>query len=302
VCAAASDLFWITIGRAIQGAGAISAALTAWLADATREAVRTRAMAMVGASIGLSFALSLLLSPLLVGWWGLSGLFWTIASLGVLSLAVARWGVPIAPPVHAYETPTAGLVAILRHRELLGLNFGVFVLHGIQISLFLVVPTLLVQLGGLAPGQLWLVYLPVILLSFILMVPIIFFVEKYRVYRGVLHAMVLTLIIVCTALPWASQGFYPLAAALCGFFLAFNVLEALQPALVSRIAPPCYKGLALGFYNTAQAMGLLAGGTLGGWLAANAGASAVFFAAAGLSILWLVFTWTEKPLANIALR
>ena len=91
VCAQASDVFWITIGRAIQGAGAISAAVTAWLADATRDEVRTRAMAMVGGSIGLSFAVSLVLSPVLVGWWGLSGLFWTIACLGVVCLAVARW-------------------------------------------------------------------------------------------------------------------------------------------------------------------------------------------------------------------
>lgn len=296
VCALAQDVFWITIGRAIQGAGAISAAVTAWLADATRDAVRTRAMAMVGGSIGLSFAVSLVLSPLLVGWWGLSGLFWTIACLGVASLAVARWFVPVVPRTEARSMNSVGPRAVLAHTDLLRLNFGVFVLHCIQVALFVVVPALLAQTGGLDTQALWKVYLPIIVASFFLMVPVIFVAERRRAHRGALRGSVAGLIVVCAALPAAGQGFYSLAFAMTAFFVAFNVLEALQPSLVSRVAPAQYKGLALGFYNTAQAAGLFCGGALGGWLAAYAGADAVFWGAAALSVLWLFVTWALKPL------
>ncbi|QDJ50220.1 MFS transporter [Bordetella hinzii] len=296
VCARADDVFWITIGRAIQGAGAISAAVTAWLADATRDEVRTRAMAMVGASIGLSFALSLVLAPLLVGWWGLHGLFWTIACLGLASLAVARWVVPVVPLTQARSMQQARAGEVLLHGELLRLNFGVFVLHLIQVALFVVVPSLLARTGGLDLGALWHVYLPVILLSFVCMVPVIFMAEKHRAHRAALRAAVAGLAVVCALLPLASQSFLPLALALTGFFVAFNILEALQPSLVSRVAPQQYKGLALGFYNTAQAAGLFAGGALGGWLAARTGPDGVFLAAAVLSLFWLAAAWAMKPL------
>lgn len=297
VCALAQDVFWITIGRAIQGAGAISAAITAWLADATRDAVRTRAMAMVGGSIGLSFAVSLVLAPVLVGWWGLPGLFWTIACLGVASLAVARWFVPVVPRTEARSMNNVGPRQVLAHADLLRLNFGVFVLHCIQVALFVVVPALLANAGGLPTQALWKVYLPIILVSFVLMVPVIFVAERRRAHRGALRAAVVGLMVVCALLPGASEGFYTLAVAMTAFFVAFNILEALQPSLVSRVAPAQYKGLALGFYNTAQAVGLFCGGALGGWLAAQAGTHAVFWAAAGLSAIWLAVTWALKPLS-----
>ncbi|MVW80346.1 MFS transporter [Bordetella sp. 02P26C-1] len=296
VCALADDVFWITIGRAIQGAGAISAAVTAWLADATRDEVRTRAMAMVGASIGLSFALSLVLAPLLVGWWGLAGLFWTIACLGVASLAVAAYIVPVVPRTAARSMKEARPGEVLAHKDLLRLNFGVFVLHCIQVALFVVVPTLLAQSGGLSTESLWKVYLPIILVSFVLMVPVIFVAERHRAHRGALRGAVAGLVMVCALLPLASLSFYPLAVVMTAFFVMFNVLEALQPSLVSRVAPAQYKGLALGFYNTAQAAGLFCGGALGGWLASSMSANAVFIGAALLSAVWLAVTWALKPL------
>src|SRR5690606_31883461 len=295
VCALAHDVFWITIGRAIQGAGAISAAVTAWLADATRDAVRTRAMAMVGASIGLSFALSLVLAPVLVGWWGLPGLFWTIACLGVASLAVARWVVPVVPRSEARSMQVRP-GEVLAHRDMLRLNFGVFALHCTQVALFVVVPALLAQTGGWGTQELWKVYLPIILVSFVLMVPVIFVAERHRAHRAALRASVAGLAAVCALLPAASHGFYTLAIAITAFFVVFNILEALQPSLVSRVAPAQYKGLAPGFYNTAQAAGLFCGGALGGWLAARAGADAVFLGAAALAAVWLAVTWALKPL------
>ena len=295
ICALSNDIFWITIGRAVQGSGAISAAVTAWLADATRPEVRTRAMAMVGGSIGLSFALALVLAPLIVGAGGLAGLFWSIALLGVVCLAVARFVVPVVPPAARPAQP-ARPMQVLTHIDLLRLNFGVFCLHLIQVAMFVVVPPLFIKLGGLSSAELWKVYLPVIFGSFIFMVPLIFVAEKKRAHRAMLRLAVTGLVVVFALLPLASQGFYLLAAGLTAFFVMFNVLEALQPSLVSRVAPPELKGLALGFYNTAQAAGLFLGGSLGGALVVWGGASAVFWVACALSALWLLVTWGMQPL------
>lgn len=295
VCALSDDIFWVTIGRAIQGSGAISAAVTAWLADATRPEVRTRAMAMVGGSIGLSFALSLVIAPMIVGSTGLAGLFWTIALLGVVCLAVARFVVPVVPPTPKPLQPARSM-QVLTHTDLLRLNFGVFCLHLIQIAMFVVIPPLLLKLGNLDAAELWKVYLPVIFGSFIFMVPAIFVAEKRRAHRAMLRMAVAGLVFVCAFLPWASHNFYLLAFGLTGFFVMFNVLEALQPSLVSRVAPSELKGLALGLYNTSQAAGLFLGGMLGGTLAVLGGASTVFWASCGLAAVWLVVTWGLKPL------
>jgi predicted MFS family arabinose efflux permease len=296
ICALSNDIFWITIGRAIQGSGAISAAITAWLADATRPEVRTRAMAMVGGSIGLSFALALVAAPLIVGAGGLSGLFWSIALLGVVCLLVARFVVPVVPLAAKLAQP-ARAMQVFTHTDLLRLNFGVFCLHLIQVAMFVVIPPLFIKLGGFSSAELWKVYLPVIFGSFIFMVPMIFVAEKKRAHRAMLRLAVAGLVVVFALLPWASQGFYLLAAGLTAFFVMFNVLEALQPSLVSRVAPPELKGLALGFYNTAQAAGLFLGGSLGGILVVWGGASAVFWAACALSALWLLVTWGMRPLS-----
>ena len=294
VCALSTDLFWITVGRAIQGSGAISAAVTAWLADSTRDSVRTRAMAMVGASIGMTFAVSLVIAPLLIGVGGLAGLFWTIGCLGLAALAVALWVVPTAPPVPKplLKVPVR---RVITHPDLLRLNLGVFTLHLIQIAMFVVVPAAFIQTGGLSTAELWKVYLPIVLASFVVMVPLIVIAERRGAHRGILRGAVAALVVVCAALTWAQHQFVPLVIAMVAFFSVFNVLEAMQPSLVSRVAPPAYKGLALGFYNTSQAVGLFAGGGLGGWLAAKVGPSAVFEVAAAMALLWLVLAWRMTP-------
>jgi MFS family permease len=290
VCALSDDIFWVTIGRAIQGSGAISAAVTAWLADATRPEVRTRAMAMIGASIGASFALSLVLSPIVVGWGGLSGLFWLITGLGVVAFIVAAAVVPVVPMAPKPAIPTRAR-AVLMHEGLLRLNFGVFCLHLSQVALFVVMPALLLKLGGLQTDELWWIYLPVLLVSFVFMVPAIIFTEKKRCHPQALRLAVLGLAMVGLGFVLANGHWWLVLFWLTAFFVAFNILEALQPSLVSKVAPPEMKGLALGIYNTTQASGLFLGGVLGGWLVQHVGADGVFWAISALSLVWLAVTW-----------
>ncbi len=285
VCAMADNVSTVTIGRTIQGLGAVSAAITAWVADATRPEVRTRAMAMVGASIGLSFALSLVLSPMLVGSFGLSGLFWVISALGFLCLLVACFVVPSVPIVRSTERQ-AKASEVLRHKGLLQLNFGVFCLHFILMTLFIVVPGLIGSLGGIDAGALWKVYLPVIFASFVFMVPVVFYTETRLLHNKALISSVLFMVIMLLVMAVLSGSFYGVVISLTGFFVAFNILEALQPSLVSREAPPAYKGLALGFYNTTQSLGVFLGGVAGGVIASSGHPSFVLLASAALAFSW----------------
>lgn len=244
-------------------------------------------MAMVGASIGLSFAVSLVLSPVLVGSFGLSGLFWAISLLGFVCLLIAAFAVPVVPRQEE-DIIQARPRDVLGHVDLLRLNFGVFVLHFVLMALFIVMPGLLAQLGGYDTGSLWQVYLPVIALSFIAMVPAVFYTETRRVHKRALEAAVLGMAVVLALMPWFSQSFGAIFTLLVLFFVSFNILEALQPSLVSRVAPPAYKGLALGFYNTSQSLGVFLGGLVGGLLASQTQPERVFWLAAVLAALWLL--------------
>ncbi len=292
LAASADTLMSLLAGRALQGAGAVSAAVTALLADLTRDTVRTKAMALVGASIGLVFALSLVLSPLIAAYIGLSGLFALTAVLALLGVVVVIWAVPAEP--HALkDAARGGLVQVLRNPALLRLNFGVFVLHAVQLAMWVAIPAFLVQ-AGLASDDHWRIYLPALLGSFVLMGGLLFPLERRGFLRAVFLASIALIALVQVVLLWVSSGAPSIAALawlLFAFFCGFNVLEATQPSLVSRIAPATSRGAAMGVYNTLQSLGFFVGGWLGGQLVKNHGTQGLFLSCAGLMALWLVVAW-----------
>jgi len=286
VAAWAPDLHWIIVGRVIQGAGAISAAVTALAADLTREEHRTKVMAMIGSSIGLVFALSLVGAPVLYGWLGMAGLFVLTGGLALAAIVLLLKVVPAAPPAHGHvKLP---LRRVLTDGALLRLNFGIFTLHLMQMAMFVVLPHALIQYGGLAAPEHWKVYLPAVLVSFAVMVPAIIAAEKRNKMRAVFSGAVGLLVVVQGGLFLTGTGLWSLGFWLALFFVAFNILEATLPSLISRTAPPAAKGAALGVYNTTQAIGLFLGGAVGGYLAQHFGDNAVFAACAGMALIWLL--------------
>lgn len=294
VAALADSLAGLTLGRALQGAGAISAAVTALLADLTRDEVRTKAMALVGASIGLMFALSLLLAPLLVNWIGLAGLFALTGILALLGVAVVIWLVPPEPRQHK-DMPRGKLSEVLTHAGLLRLDVGVFILHAVQLAMWVAIPALLVQ-AGLPKNHHWWVYLPAVLASFVVMGGVLFPLERRGHLRAVFLAAIGLIGAVQLGLLWSAEApsISVLAVLLFVFFCGFNVLEASQPSLASRIAPPHARGAALGVYNTLQSLGFFAGGAVGGWLIKATGAQGLFVACTVGIGLWLLVAWPMK--------
>jgi MFS family permease len=291
VAGSADTLMGVLAGRALQGAGAVSAAVTALLADLTRDVVRTKAMALVGASIGLMFALSLVVSPVIAAHIGLSGLFVLTAVLALLGTAVVVWGVPAEPEAHK-DAARGGLRQVLSSPALLRLNIGVFVLHAVQLAMWVAIPAFLVQ-AGLGKDDHWQIYLPAVLGSFALM-GVVFPLERRGYLRAVFLSAIALIALVQVALLWVSSGAPSIACLawlLFAFFCGFNVLEATQPSLVSRLAPASSRGAAMGVYNTLQSLGFFAGGVMGGQLVKSYGTQGLFLTCAALMLVWLAVAW-----------
>jgi MFS family permease len=302
VAAWAPSMAWLAAGRALQGAGAISAAVTALLADLTRDSVRTKAMALVGIGIALMFALSLVAAPVLVAQVGLSGLFVVTAALALAAMAVVVWMVPPEPAWHA-DTPRAGLREVLRDAELLRVDVGVFVLHAAQIMTWLSVPALLLQ-AGLDTAQHWHIYLPAVGVSLLIVGGLLFRLERLghfrAVYLGTIALIGLAQLGFLTQLQ--APGLAVLGGLLCLYFVGFNTQEASQPSLASRLAAPHQRGTALGVYNTLMSLGIFAGGALGGLVASAWGPAGIFGLSAALTLVWLLVAWPMKPAAPDSTR
>ena len=281
--------------RALQGGGAISAAVSALLADLTRDGVRTKAMAMIGVTIGLMFALSLVIGPFLNNAGGLSLIFAVMAALaGVGVLIVAFW-TPAEPGTHQQiaPAPPGTLRQLLFSADLVRLNLGVFVLYAVQISTWVGLPFLLVQAGLAVSDHGWL-YLPVVLMSFVVMGATLFPMERKGRLRGLFLISIALVLVVQLGFAFESLGTISLTAMglwLFLFFCGFNVLEASQPSQASRLASPAVRATVLGIYNTLQSLGIFAGGAIGGLLSKKIGVTGLFGLNAAMLALWLLAAW-----------
>ena len=292
VVAALSDsIYGVILGRAIQGAGSIAAAIMALAADLTREEQRTKAMAAIGMSIGLAFSVALIGGPILGHWIGLSGIFWFTAVSGVIGIVAFQIGVP--RDLHSRVHHDAGADPaqfgdVLRDGQLFRLNIGILLLQMVLTATFVVLPLALRDVAGLDASKHWHVYLPVMVLSVLFMTPFVIIAEKRRRMKPIFLGAIVSLGVSEIGMYELHESLYGLAAMLTLYFTAVNLLEATLPSLVSKIAPPDRKGTAMGFYSTFQFFGAFLGGMLGGWLHGQQGMGAVFAACAIMALLWLV--------------
>lgn len=295
VAALAPSIYWLAVGRALQGAGAISAAVTAFLADSTRDELRTRAMALIGATIGLAFALSLVVAPALSSIVGMEGLFWLTGVLVIAAMwPVIRMKEPPRRKATDYSFARAREV-VLANGQLMRLNLGIFMIHMTQTALFVVVPLALIDMGKPLSAH-WQLYLPVVALSFAAMVPPIFWAERTGKSKPAFLASIALMGIAIAGFAVLPHELWIWAAVLFLFFTSFNLLEAFLPSWVSRVAPPEHRGLALGVYNTTQSLGLFSGGFLGGVMARSFGDQAVYWACAATIFVWGIISFGLKEL------
>ncbi len=295
MAATAESIEMIVLGRALQGMGAIASVLMALLADLTREEKRLSAMSIVGLTIGTSFTLSLMAGPLLYQWIGMSGIFWATGALAVLGIVLLFTWVP-DPQVQTFhrdaQMSMKDLGLVLRSPDLWQMNAGIFILHLILTATFISIPVALLNTANLAIAEHWQVYLPMMLMSFVLMVPLIVVAEK----KARLKEIFLLAVALIAAAQWAMGSVHlsgwVILAWMIVFFTAFNVLEASLPSMVAKFAPADKKGTAMGVYSSAQFLGAFAGGLLGGWVFDAFGLETVFQMCGVLAIVW--WLWAQR--------
>ena len=297
VAALAMNIEGVIIGRAIQGAGAVSAVVTALLADLTRDENRTKAMATIGGTIGVAFAVSLVGGPLLNQWIGVPGIFVMTALLTLAAIAVVKFVVP--DPVHSHyhsdaSAAPAKLKGVLKNAQLLRLNFGIFALHAAQMAMFVVVPFAIVKSSGMHENQHWHIYLPVLIASFVLMVPAIIYAEKQAKMKLVFVSAIAMMLLAQLMFAASIEHFWGIVASLTLYFIAFNVLEASLPSIISKMAPAAAKGTAMGVYNTSQSLGVFVGGAFGGYLSHKLGFASVFIFCSIMMFLWLILAYSMQ--------
>ncbi len=266
IAALASDIYTIIIGRAVQGMGAIAATGLALIADVSRPEQRSKMMAIVGVSIGFSFMLAFITGPMLAQLYGLSGLFWVTAILAGLALLVLFAMVPEPDKRIERDYRFIEVIQSIRRKQLLLLDMGVFAIHASMSALFLVLPVILVDTFNWPVVKHWQLYLPVMVASVFIMIPLIFWQEKQKNHIRLMLVTFLLLAVNFLLLQMAIDRWLVIVVSLIIYFGLFNYLEASMPALLSKIATEKYRGAAMGAYSTAQFLGAFVGGAVGGFL------------------------------------
>jgi predicted MFS family arabinose efflux permease len=305
VAALSTSIGGVIFGRVLQGAGAVGSVILALVADLTSEENRTKAMATVGITIGISFMFALVAGPILAKFIGVNGIFWLMVGLALIGIAITEFVVPNPPRLSIHrdaETIPGLMIAVLRDKELLRLDIGIFVLHAMLTASFLVVPGLLQATMSVSTYQQWVVYLPVLLVSVVVMVPAIIVAEKYRRMKGVFICAVAALVVSQVMFYFCVGNLYALLIALTVFFSGFNVMEASLPSLITKVAPPDAKGTATGLYSSLQFLGIFVGGVVGGWAHQAGGTAAVFVLTTVLALLWLLAAATMAQPSYLTTR
>ncbi|WHZ18275.1 MAG: Inner membrane transport protein YajR [Rhodanobacteraceae bacterium] len=303
IAALSPSIDGIVLGRLLQGAGAVGSTVLALAADLTLEEHRTRAMALIGMTIGLAFGVAVVLGPVLTGWIGVRGIFWLTAVLAGLGIAVLYLLVPRtdAHTLHRDAEPVPALFRrVLADRELRRLDVGIFSQHAILTASFLTIPFLLAH-AGVALHHQWWVYLPVLVASIVLLVPLVSVAERGRM-KPVFLAAIGLLAAGQVLFPWGRAHLSLMVLGLILFFTAFNVLESVLPSLVSRLAPADAKGTAMGVYSSSQFFGIFVGGVLGGSIDSRWGVDGVVAFCIVVAVLWWLVAWRMRPPAQVSNR
>ena len=295
IAAQAESIYWVIFGRALQGMGAIASAVMALASDLTRPEQRTKVMAVIGASIGVSFMVALVIGPVLQNWFGVPGIFWITALLALLGIVIVALLIPTPTHSSSYATINSeGLLSALANKQLLRLDAGVFILHMVLTSVFVVVPVIMRDSFEITPGEHWKVYLEVLTLSLVLLVPSIVFSEKLHKVKFAF----LTAIVLCAIghllLTLQDNNFVLFFIAMVIFFWGFNLLEASMPSLVSKIANPRNKGMSMGVYSSSQFLGAFFGGLVAGVLVEFFDKNAVFLFAFIMFLIWFLVAYSMQ--------
>lgn len=294
----AHSIVLMTVGRALQGAGAVGSSILALMADLTREDQRTKAMAIAGMTIGFSFSAAILLGPFLTQWMNVNHLFFVAAFLGMIGISLLYTSVP-TPAISRWHRDTQpewrAFLHLLTNKELIKLNCGIFILHALFTASFVALPLDLSHYAALPSNKQWYLYLPALISALFFSLLCIGLAERRQQIKPYFLGGIGALCVAELLFWQISDNLFLLAGGLCLFFSGFSLLEAFLPSLISRAAPATRKGSALGIYSSAQFLGIFIGGTLGGWLYGRYNLSGVYLFCIALAFFWLALAFFMQP-------
>ncbi|MGO2373523.1 MAG: MFS transporter [Pseudoalteromonas prydzensis] len=296
IAATADSLQMVTVGRALQGMGAIASSLLAFASDLSRDEQRPKVMAVIGMSIGMSFAVAMLLGPMVAAAWGIAGIFWLTAVLAILGIFIVLFLVPKAvnkAPKGDTLASFTDIKKLIKHPQLARLDAGIMLLHLTLTTIFVALPGQLIT-NGLVASAHWQIYIPVLIFGFLLMAPMMIIAICKEKEKQAFIASIALLTLSMTAMALWVDSIIGMALCMLAYFVAFNFLEATMPALVSRFSPANQKGSAMGVFSSSQFFGAFLGGILGGYVAQSTTAQAVFAAAAVVGLIWLILAWNMQ--------
>ena len=281
----------LIVARLVQGMGAISSVVTAFLADLTRPKIRTKAMAFVGLSIGIAFILALVISPITYSFVGLNGLFFIVGLLGIFAVLVV---------LGIKETKSFVRTKIVESYnlrnfsfQLIILFFSIFILMTIQAALFIVIPLYFLDFGYQIQDH-WKIYLPVLCFAFLGIIWPVKKITRDGNQRLFFIFSIFLLILSIWSFGQFSENKGIFLLSLVFYFLGFNLLEAILPSWVSMLSALESRGFSLAIYNTFQATGIFFGGTIGGLLFEKYGFGGIIYLCLILSFFWIIISLRLK--------
>nr|BET44598.1 MAG: MFS transporter [Candidatus Aschnera chinzeii] len=293
------SIWGIIIGRALQGTSAISSTIMALLSDLTSEENMSKAVALIGISFGITFIIAIVAGPIIGNIVGLHGMYGIISITTLLGIIVAYITIPSHHTISVnYETNFVKqqIKKIINNYQLIKFNIGIFFLHTILMLNFIVIPFIMIN-ANIAIYNHWKIYLITLLISFIIVMPIIIYTEKYKIIKKILLIFTGIIAISEIFLFFSNHRISLLCVGIQLFFIAFNVMEVLLPSLSARTAPLGCKGTAMSIYSISQFLGVSLGGGLGGiCLDLYNNIELICFISFLLSICWILINYTISPI------
>lgn len=291
ICAIATDIYTLMLGRLLQGSGAIGAVVTAMISDLVKEHERSKAMALMGSFIGLAFAIAMLAGPLIGGFIGVPVLFYITMFLALISIYILVKKVPNPPIItHTYNDKLR-LSDVLGNTNINRMNITNFLQKALMTFAFLVIPIILTKTYGWEKKELWYVYLPAMIFGLLSMAPAAIIAEKKGKFKEILALGILFFIISYLVIGFSSSSVVFVIGVVI-FFIGFNMHEPIMQSLASKFAKVHQRGSVLGVFNSFGYLGTFVGGLLGGIMLDNLNLSTFSIIITVICVLWGILILT----------
>lgn len=288
ICAISSDVYTMILGRFIQGAGAVGAVASAFIADLSAAHQRGRAMAAMGVGIGLSFSAAMISGPLLASSFGISALFYLCAIISLLCLALLTLLPSNSAQSHTKQAPS--IATLLACKDLRLLSLSNLAQKALLNAVFVAMPLVLVASLGYEKDKLWHIYAISTLFGFVAMGLSGALGDKRGLGREILLLGVglfaLCFVLFGVADFSSSKVLFFIAAVL--FFVAFNMHEPMLQSCASKVASFEHRGAALGLSTACGYAGSFIGSIIAPLVLAYFGFGVLVGALALLCMLWFI--------------